>query len=51
MVSQKHAGFIINTGNATCNDVLKLIKYIQQTVLENDKVKLECEIKAIGRGC
>ena len=51
MVSQKHAGFIINTGNATCSDVLSLIKYIQQTVLENDKVKLECEIKAIGRGC
>jgi len=43
-VSQKHAGFIINTGNATCSDVLKLIEYIKNTVLKVTGVELECEI-------
>ncbi len=43
-VSEKHAGFIINTGNATCDDVLRLIDYIKETVLKNMGVELECEI-------
>ncbi|MBO4940948.1 MAG: UDP-N-acetylmuramate dehydrogenase [Clostridia bacterium] len=47
-VSQKHAGFIINTGNATAKDVLDLIEYIQKVVLENFGVTLETEVKMIG---
>ncbi len=48
-VSEKHAGFIINKNNATCNDVLELVKYVQQKVKENSGVTLECEIKPIGK--
>lgn len=46
-VSEKHAGFIVNIGNATCEDVLNLVKHIQDTVRENTGVSLECEIRAI----
>lgn len=48
MVSEKHAGFIVNTGGATCADVLALIEIIQKTVLERTGVALECEVKTIG---
>lgn len=44
-VSEKHAGFIINKGGATCSDVLELISQIQKKVLDEKGVKLECEIK------
>ncbi len=47
-VSEKHAGFIINKGNATCNDVLTLIDMIKSTVYQNFNVELECEIRPIG---
>ncbi len=48
MVSEKHAGFIVNDGGATCEDVLCLIEFIQSTVLRKTGVALECEIKTIG---
>lgn len=48
MVSNKHAGFIINVGGATCADVQALIQYIQDTVLQKTGVKLESEIRVIG---
>ena len=48
MVSPKHAGFIVNTGNATCRDVLELIDIIKETVYRQTNVELECEIKTIG---
>jgi UDP-N-acetylmuramate dehydrogenase len=47
-VSTKHAGFIINTGNATANDVLKLIEYIQKKAKEDFQVELHPELKVIG---
>ncbi len=47
-VSEKHAGFIINTGTATAKDVLDLIEYIKETVLERSGVELEPEIKTVG---
>jgi UDP-N-acetylmuramate dehydrogenase len=47
MVSTKHAGFIVNTGNATCEDVCSLIDLIQETVLRETGVALECEVKWI----
>lgn len=46
-VSEKHAGFIINKGSATCEDVLSLVAYIQKEVLDKFGVKLECEIRPI----
>lgn len=47
-VSEKHAGFIINRGGATCDDVLRLVEHIQNTVFKNFGVNLECEIRKIG---
>ncbi len=47
-VSTKHTGFIINTGNATCNDIIELIKHIQSTVYDKFNVKLETEVIIIG---
>ena len=43
-VSTKHAGFIVNRGNATCQDVLTLIEIIKQTILDKDGCELECEV-------
>lgn len=43
-VSQKHAGFIVNTNHATCKDVKLLIKYIQEIVYSKYGIQLECEI-------
>ena len=47
-VSTKHTGFIVNIGNATCQDVLDLIKYIQDTVYKKFNVKLHPEVIVIG---
>ena len=48
MVSKKHAGFIINTGNATAGDILKLIDYVKKVVLEKTGKELKLEIEIIG---
>lgn len=47
-VSEKHAGFIINTGNATSKDILELIEYVQKTVYEKCKKNIELEIEIMG---
>lgn len=47
-VSEKHCGFIINSGSATASDVRELIKYVQDTVFEKSGVMLEPEVKFIG---
>ena len=47
-VSEKHCGFVVNTGNATAGDVLALIREIQKTVLEKFGVELETEVKFLG---
>lgn len=49
-VSEKHAGFIINKGGATCADVKALIAFIQQSVLNETGVTLEPEVILIGKG-
>lgn len=46
-VSEKHAGFVINKGNATAEDVKKLIDYCQKTVMKNKGILIEPEIKII----
>ncbi len=43
-VSEKHAGFIINKGGATCADVLALIEKIQETIYESYGIRIECEL-------
>lgn len=47
-VSEKHAGFIVNIGNATAGDVLTLIERVQKTVFEHSGVHLETEVRVIG---
>lgn len=47
-VSSLHAGFIINTGNATADDVLKLVDYVTKTVYNKFGKKIELEIELIG---
>lgn len=47
-VSEKHAGFIVNTGGATCQDVLGLISVIRKTVEEQTGTCLECEVRVTG---
>lgn len=47
-VSEKHAGFIINTGSATCRDILALIRLVRETVLRETGVTLEPEVRLLG---
>ncbi|AEE97010.1 UDP-N-acetylmuramate dehydrogenase [Mahella australiensis] len=47
-VSEKHAGFIINRGNATAKDVLELINIVKQRIKELFAVELELEIQVVG---
>lgn len=48
MVSEKHAGFVVNCGSATSKDVKELIEIIRKTVYENDGVNLEPEVIFVG---
>lgn len=43
-ISEKHAGFIVNRGNATAADVLSLVEFIQKTIKERYGCELECEV-------
>lgn len=47
-ISEKHAGFMINKGNATCHDLKLLIEKTKEEVFLRHGVRLECEIKFIG---
>ena len=47
-ISEKHSGFIVNTGTATSKDVLELISYIQKTVCDKFGVTLTPEIRYVG---
>jgi UDP-N-acetylmuramate dehydrogenase len=49
-VSEKHAGFIVNLGNATAQDVISLIEVIKKKVKENSGVQLDPEVKIVGEG-
>ncbi|MBE6972926.1 MAG: UDP-N-acetylmuramate dehydrogenase [Ruminococcaceae bacterium] len=46
-VSEKHAGFVVNRGGATCADVLELVKQVKARVLEQTGVALEMEVKVL----
>lgn len=47
-VSIKHSGFIINKGNASAEDILKLVKYVQEEIYRKFNKKIELEIEVIG---
>ena len=47
-VSEKHSGFVINTGNATAADISGLISQVREKVHANSGVWLEPEVKRIG---
>lgn len=49
-VSEKHAGFIVNIGGATANDILALIAHVQKVVKAETGVDLEPEVKIMGEG-
>jgi len=48
MISEKHTNFIINTGNATSQNIYDLIKHIQSAVHEKTGINLDTEVKVIG---
>ncbi len=47
-ISEKHCGFVVNTGEASASDVLNLIREVQKRVRENSGVELETEVKFLG---
>lgn len=48
-VSDKHAGFIVNKGDATAADVVAVIEHVTKVVLEKFGVKLEPEVRFLGK--
>lgn len=48
-VSEKHANFIVNQGQASAKDVLALIRKVRAAVAKQTGVKLELELKVVGR--
>jgi UDP-N-acetylmuramate dehydrogenase len=47
-VSELHANFIVNLGNAKASDIFKLIQHIQSVICDRNGVLLETEVKMIG---
>jgi len=47
-VSEKHCGFIVNTGGATCADVIALIEHVRNVVNDKFGIMLEPEVKTVG---
>ena len=48
VVSEKHANFIINIGNASAKDIEDLIRHVQQQVKDKQGVSLQTEVKIVG---
>jgi UDP-N-acetylmuramate dehydrogenase len=48
-ISEMHANFIVNAGNATAADVLALIKHVKDTIFNLYQIKIETEVEIIGR--
>ena len=47
-ISEIHAGFVVNTGNATAKDVLELTQYVKEKVFKRFGKKIELEIEVLG---
>lgn len=48
-VSEKHAGFIVNTGTATTDDIINLMDFCKETVYKKFGVMIEPEVRITGR--
>ena len=48
MVSTKHAGFVINYDNATCEDILAVIEHVKKTVFNKFGFEIKPEVRIIG---
>lgn len=48
MVSEKHCGFVVNDGQASCQEVLALIEHVKATVKARFGVEMEPEVRIIG---
>lgn len=48
-ISEMHGNFIVNAGNATADDVLKLIQHVKDTINQKYGIKMETEVEIIGR--
>jgi len=48
MVSEEHTNFIVNTGDATAEDVIMLVSLIKQQVRDKFGVELESEVQYLG---
>jgi len=48
-VSEKHAGFVINRGGATCGDIVRLMAQVRERVLRETGVTLEPEVRYLGK--
>lgn len=47
-VSKKHAGFVVNLGDATAKDVIDVVEYVKKVVFEKTGNEIELEIQIIG---
>ena len=50
MVSEEHGNFIVNRGQATADDVLAVMRYVQKRIAQDKGVSLELEVKILGEG-
>lgn len=49
-VSEKHTGFVINRGGATCDDIVQLMAQVRERVFRETGITLEPEVRYLGRG-
>lgn len=49
-ISTLHAGFVVNLGNATAQDVLNVVSHVKQVVLEKTGKQIELEVELLGEG-
>ena len=48
MVSEKHSGFVVNTGGATTADILAVIGHCKDVVYQQYGIELQCEVRILG---
>ena len=48
-ISRRHANFLVNLGQARCDDVLSLMEYVQRQVYRTHRVWLEPEVRLVGQ--
>ena len=47
-VSEKHAGFVINKGNATFSDIMRVVEHVREVIFKQYGIELELEVKVIS---